>query len=70
MKINIMAVNELIRNNFRNNRTWFAEVIGVDRSYLSQVLNGKVNPSGFKICNGIISYCKENKLDYSVYISI
>lgn len=68
MKINITAVNELIKNNFRNNKTWFAEVIGVNNSYLSQILNGKVNTSSFKACNAIINYCKENDLDYNQYI--
>lgn len=68
MKINIIAVNELIRSNFRNNKTWFAEVIGINNSYLNQILNGKVNTSSFKACNAIINYCKENNLDYNQYI--
>ena len=33
MEINITAVNELIKNEFRNNKTWFAEVIGINNSY-------------------------------------
>lgn len=70
MKINIVAVNELIKKDFRNNKTWFAEVIGINKSYLSQILNGKVNTSSFKACNAIIDYCKDNKLDYNQYISL
>ena len=30
LKLNIEAVLELIKQNFRNNKTFFAETIGVD----------------------------------------
>lgn len=70
MKINTEAVKDLIKEKFRNNKSWFAEVIGVDKSYLSQILNEKVNTSSFKVCNGIIDYCKKSNLDYNQYISL
>lgn len=69
MEINITAVNELIKNKFRNNKTWFAEVIGINNSYLNRILNGKAKTSGFKVCNTIINYCKKNNLDYTKYVS-
>lgn len=68
MSINIEAVNELIRSKFRNNKSWFAEEIGVARSYLSLVLKRKKNNTSKKIIDGIIKYCKRYGLDYNEYI--
>ena len=68
MSINIEAVNELIRSKFRNNKSWFAEEIGVERSYLYSVLKRKKNNTSKKIIDGIIKYCKRYGLDYNVYI--
>lgn len=68
LKLNIEAVLELIKKNFRNNKTFFAETIGVDPSYLSSVLNSKAIDHSPKICNGVMKYCQENNLDYRKYI--
>lgn len=70
MKVNIIAVNEFIKKNYRNNKTWFAEVIGINTSYLNQILNGKVSASSFKMCNAIVEYCRENNLDFNEFISL
>lgn len=68
MNINIQNVNELINKNFRNNKSFFADEIGVNRSYLSDILNGNGKENSPKVCNGIIKYCKKNNMDYKKYI--
>ena len=68
MTINIENVNELIFQKFRNNKSFFADEIGVDRSYLSIILNGNGKENSPKVCNAIINFCKKNKLDYKKYI--
>lgn len=68
MRINVDAVNELIKENFRNNKKWFSEEIGVDYSYLNQVLNHKSIDHSPKIINGIMKYCEKHKLDSKKYI--
>lgn len=68
MNINIDKVKELIFKNFRNNKSFFADEIGVDRAYLSTILNGNGKEDSPKVCNGIINYCKKNNIDYKQYI--
>ena len=68
MELNIEALLNLIKEKFRNNKTFFAETIGVDPSYLNSVLNKKAISHSPKICKGVIRYCKENKMDYKEYI--
>lgn len=68
MSINIEAVKELIRSKFRNNKSWFAEEIGVEKSYLYSILKGKKSNRSQKAITGIISYCKRNGLTYTEYI--
>lgn len=68
MRVNIANLNKLIEKNFRGNKTFFAETAKIDRSYLNQMLNKKINSNSPKICNAIIKYCEENNLDYKDYI--
>ena len=68
MRINVDEVNKLIKEKFRNNKRWFAEEIGVDSSYLNQVLNKKAIDHSPKIIRGILNYCENNKLDSNKYI--
>lgn len=68
MSINIEAVEELIRKKFRNNKSWFAEEIEVDVSYLYSVLKGRKSNTSKKIIDGIIKCCKKYRLDYNDYI--
>lgn len=68
MEINIEAVLELIKERFRNNKTYFAETIGVDPSYLNSVLNKKAISHSPKICRNIKKYCKENGLNPDEYV--
>lgn len=69
MEINIEKVKLLIKERFRNNKTWFAEEIGVNRSYLNQIICGKKTASSPKTIKGVISYCKKNNLNYKEYIN-
>jgi len=68
MRLNVEAILQLISEKFRNNKAFFADTIGVDRAYLSSVLNKNAINYSPKICNGIIKYCQENNLDYKNYI--
>lgn len=68
VRINVDNVNELIKERFRNNKSWFAEEIGVNSSYLIQVLNKKEIDHSPKIINGIVDFCKRNKLNSNQYI--
>lgn len=69
MELNIEAVLELIKERFRNNKTYFAETIGVDPSYLNSVLNKKAISHSPKICKRVKIYCEQNKLDVKKYIN-
>lgn len=68
MQLNIEAILQHIKDKFRNNKTAFAEEIGVSREYLNLVLNKKANSHSSKICNGVIMYCERNNLDHRKYI--
>ena len=68
MKINIQKLQELIKEKYRGNQTFFAEDANIDRSYLNQLLNGKITNNSPKVCNAIINYCEKNNLDYKEYI--
>lgn len=68
MKINVQKIEGLIENNFRGNLSFFAETIGIDRSYLYQILSKQKNENSPKTCNAIIKYCKKNNLNYEDYI--
>lgn len=67
-RINVDEVNRLIEEKFRGNKTWFAEEIGVDASYVNQVLNKKAIDHSPKILNGFMKYCEHNNIDIKPYI--
>lgn len=68
MKINVNAVNDLIKIKFNNNQTLFAKEINADRTHLNRVLRANGSGAGAVICGGIIKYCDDNNLDYKDYI--
>lgn len=68
MKVNISNLSNLIEDRYRGNQTFFAEEAGIDRSYLNQLMNGKIESNSPKICNCIIRYCEKNNLNYKDYI--
>lgn len=68
MYLNIEGILRLIKEKFRNNKTFFADEIGINRGYLSTVLNGNGKEDSPKLCNAIIKYCEKNNLDCEKYI--
>lgn len=68
MEINIENVIKLINSDFRGNKLWFSEEIGIDYSYLLGILSGKRKPDSKKLCEKMIEFCKKRKLDYHIYI--
>ena len=68
MRLNIEKVKEFIANNYRNNQSFFADEIGVDRHYLNMLLNGKGNETSPKVCNAIIKFCEKKGYNYKDYI--
>lgn len=66
MQINTNNLNNLIKEKFRNNKTWFCEEMNIDRSYLYKM---KQDPSRCKkLCDNLSAYCKKNKLNIKNYI--
>lgn len=70
MTIRVKEVQSLIEEKFRGNISWFAEEIGIDKAYLSELLRTGKNADSYKACVGIISYCDENELNFKNYIKI
>lgn len=68
MRLNIEATRQLIKEKYRNNKAWFAEELGVDRGYFSQILNEKCASTSKKVCDSMIIYCQKNNLNYLEYI--
>ena len=68
MRINIVAVKQLIQEKFRNNQSWFAEELTMDAHYFNQIMKGTKEPTSPKACRGIIDYCKRNGLNSNDYI--
>ena len=68
MEVNVENLKKLIEEKFQNNKTKFAETLGISREYISKLLNGKEDRNSAKICNAIILYCESNNLDYKKYI--
>lgn len=68
MELNIAALLILIKDKFRDNKTWFAEEVGINKSYMNSILNGKAIKHSPKVCHKVIEYCERNNLDYKQYI--
>lgn len=68
METDIVALQELIKNDFRGNKSWFAEEIGIDKSYLNEILNKRKSASSNKLCLSIIKWCVKTRRDYRNYI--
>ena len=43
MEIKIEEIKQLIQKEYRGNQTWFAEDIGINSSYLNEILNMRKN---------------------------
>lgn len=68
MKINIVALKKLILEKFRNNQSWFADEIGVNVSFLNEIINGRKGADSNKLCTAIILFCENNNLNFRDYI--
>lgn len=68
MRVNIDYLSQFIEKKYRGNQTFFAEEAEIDRSYLNQLMNGKIDSNSPKICNGIIRYCEKRNLNYKDFI--
>ena len=68
MIVNIEAVDILIKNEFNDNKAYFADEIGVSRSLLSNILCKKIKNNSPKVCNSIIVFCNRKNIDVSKFI--
>ena len=68
MKVNVDMVNEIVKKRYRNNKTWFAEELGLETSYVNQILNKKVRNDGPKFIKHFIKYCEKNNINPKEYI--
>lgn len=68
MEINIIELQKLIDEKYRGNQSWFAEEIGINPSYLNEILNNKKSAKSNKLCLAIIKWCENNKENYRKYI--
>ena len=68
MGANIAEIKELIQKEYRGNQTWFAEEIGINASYLSEIINKKKSAKSSKLCLAIIKWCERKKKNYRNYI--
>lgn len=68
MQVKIKNLKKLIDEKYRGNKSFFADEAQIDRSYLSQLLNGSISSNSPKMCNAIIRYCEKNNLDFKDYI--
>lgn len=68
MELNIVALKKLILERFRNNQSWFADEIGVNVSFLNEILNGRKGADSNKLCIAIILFCENNNLNFRDYI--
>lgn len=67
MKINIEALEKLLKTRFEGNQAKMARVMGISRYQLNTVFkSGKC--AGKKIICSIIKYCDVNELDFHDYI--
>lgn len=69
ISLNRNFIKKFVYEKYRNNLSWFAEEIGVDRSYLALALNDEDNTKRYSsIIVSILAFCKIKKLDYTKFI--
>ncbi len=69
MEANIEALEKLIESDFRGNESWFAEELGINRSYLNGIINRRKSARSDKLCLLIIKWCEKTGKDYKNYIT-
>lgn len=68
MEIKIEEIKKLIQKEYRGNQTWFAEDIGINSSYLNEILNMRKSAKSNKFCLAMIKWCEKKKKNYKDYI--
>lgn len=68
MEVNIEEIKQLIEKDYRGNQTWFATDIGINVSYLNEILNMRKSSKSNKLCMAIIKFCEKTKRNYKKYI--
>jgi hypothetical protein len=68
MEAKIEELRQLIQKEYRGNQSWFAEDIGINASYLSEIINKRKSAKSNKLCLAIIKWCEKKKRDYKRYI--
>lgn len=68
MKVNVPNLQKFIEENYRGNKSFFAEEAKIERSYFNQLMKGRIKNTSPKICNAIIRYCEEKNLNYKDFI--
>lgn len=68
MEVNIEALQRLLEEDFKNNQTFFAEKMGLERTHVNKVFKNNGKGAGAIFCGAIIKYCNSNNLDYKEYI--
>lgn len=68
MEADIDKLEQLIKKEFRGNKTWFSEVIGINKSYFNEIMNKRKSAKSTKLCSAIIKWCENTKRDYKEYI--
>lgn len=68
MEVNINKIKELIDKEYRGNQSWFATDIGINVSYLNEILNMRKSSRSNKLCVAIIKFCEKTKRNYRKYI--
>lgn len=69
MCINVKKMYRHIDERYEGNMTAFARAVGLSASTITRIVNGQTEGGG-KVVRKIIEYCKKNKLDYRVFITI
>ena len=60
MEVNIVALEELLKEKFNGNQTLFAEATGIERTHVNKVFKNKGKGAGAIFCGAIIKYCNKN----------
>lgn len=68
MKVNMGALNTLLREKFDNNQAKMAEELAISRYQLNTILNKNGKGAGKKVIGAIINFCEKNNYDFKDYI--
>lgn len=68
MEAKIEAISKLIGDRYRGNQSWFASDIGINISYLNEIINKRKSAKSNKLCTAIIKWCVKHNEDYKKYI--